>query len=67
MHGVNAMVSQAEVAAILGDDFPNAPPLSFMSVWENMKIERVWRKLRDLLPDDDLFLVSASLFDSVVV
>lgn len=53
------MISQAEVAEILGLDFPSAPPVTFASVWQNMKIERVWRRLRDLLPDDELVFVAA--------
>lgn len=60
------MVSQAEVTAILGDDFPSAPCVTFLSVWENMRIERVWRRLRDLLPDDELFFISERAAPAVV-
>lgn len=52
------MITPAEVVEILGPDFPQQPPATFASVWSNMKIERVWRTLRDFLPDDDVLLES---------
>lgn len=49
-----ATITQAMVAEILGPDFPTQPAVTFASVWSNMKIERVWRRLRDFLPDEEL-------------
>lgn len=49
---MSAVISRRQVAAILGSDFPLAPPATFASVWEKMKIVGVYRNVRDILPDD---------------
>lgn len=49
---MSAVISRAQVAAILGSNFPLAPPATFASVWEKMKIVRIYRNVCDVLPDD---------------
>jgi hypothetical protein len=44
------IISAEEISAILGPDF-QAPAVTFESVWETMKIRRVFRKETDFLPD----------------
>jgi hypothetical protein len=50
------MISCEDIAAILGPEY-QAPATTFESVWETMKIRRVFRKETDFLPDSwqDLF------------
>lgn len=44
------MISRDEIAAIVGPEF-SGPEVTFQSVWETMKIQRVWRKETDFVPD----------------
>lgn len=49
------IISAEEIGAILGCDF-QVPAATFESVWETMKIKRVFRKETDFVPDSLLEL-----------
>lgn len=44
------MISAEEIGAILGFDF-EVPAPTFESVWQTMRIKRVFRKETDFVPD----------------
>jgi hypothetical protein len=58
-------ISEEDVAAILGQDWTEQP-MTFAAVWATMKIERVWRKVSDFLPDDMVYTLVVPALASVV-
>lgn len=49
-------ITTDDVVAILGPDWIESP-VTFASVWATMKIERVWRKVSDFLPDETVYTI----------